>query len=142
MIEQLLKNFLPYRSVFTLGLFGFFFLLLSLRVIHLRWKEKISLGHKEDPHSKLFRIIRAHANFQEYIPFLLLQLLVLDFLKTPSLLIWSATGILFTARLLHWWGLERSYYPCWQRSLGAGGTFLVLSLQSAYLIYLSARFVF
>ena len=54
------------------GLLGLLFFALSINVIGKRRSEHVALGHDGKP--RLERAIRAHANFAEYAPFVLLMM--------------------------------------------------------------------
>lgn len=86
------------------GILTFILLFLLLRVVYLRWKLKVPLG--DGGERVLLRAIRAHGNFVETVPWLLLVLLILD-LQGVSPAILHAFGItLVIGRLSHAYGLS------------------------------------
>lgn len=71
--------------------FGFYltvlaglYLYLSFRVVTIRARKHISLGHNNDP--LLRRAVRAHANFAEYVPLAVLMILVISQITAPIIL--------------------------------------------------------
>lgn len=83
----------------------------------------------------LTRAIRAHANFSEFAPLVLLLLLSLALLGTPNLLL-HFYGILFTAaRITHAFGMMRNKHPNSLRFIGNLITGLALLGGAAGLIW-------
>lgn len=68
---------IPKISLLYCGILALMYVGLTAYVGRWRGKDKRPLGHDHDPESGLFRAVRAHANFAEYVPFLAL-LIVLD----------------------------------------------------------------
>jgi uncharacterized protein len=85
------------------GLNALIGLVLALNVVRLRAKTKVDLG--SGGNATLEQAIRAHGNFTEYAPFILLLLLIAA--MGGEHLYWlHGMGIALTvARLLHPWGL-------------------------------------
>ena len=59
------------------AILAFLYLGLTLLVIRGRWKFKIGLG--DGGNREMERMIRAHGNFAEFVPFALLLLFMLDY---------------------------------------------------------------
>ena len=113
------------------------FIVLSLRVIELRGRNRVSLGDGDRP--DLRRAIRGHANFAEYVPIALLLLLILE-LSRFSIYVLHLIGIaLVVARLLH--GCALAYTAEWRfgRNWGAGLTFVVLAVEAVLCLYQTWR---
>lgn len=109
------------------GLLGVFFLMLSLRVIQFR-QRGISLGDGGDP--IMLRRIRAHGNFAEYVPLILLMMGFLEFGRT-SIYVLHAMGVaLLVSRILHGYALSFTERFRFGRTWGAGLTFAVLGVGS------------
>jgi uncharacterized membrane protein YecN with MAPEG domain len=124
----------PKITIFYTGFFGVFYFLLSVNVIRNRWLEKKGLGHDVNPKSGLFKAVRIHGNFMEYVPLLLL-LMALDEMTIRGGTYLHAIGIsLFMARLFHYFGISKTHLVSWQRSAGVCITFLVLLSLSINLI--------
>ena len=112
------------------GLLGLLGVVLTLQVGRLRGQKRVNLGDGGDP--ELLAAIRAHGNFMEFTPILLLLIyLASDFHGFRVTAILSV--ILLVARVLHAGGML-GVIPK-GRLLGAVGTTLLLLVVSALLIY-------
>ena len=109
---------------FYAGLNGLLALVLAINVVRLRAQTRTDLGH--GGHRVLEQAQRAHGNLIEYVPIILLLLLLLA--MTGLAAAWlHALGIALTvARLLHAWGLLSSPGASVGRLAGATLTFLTL----------------
>ena len=76
---------------------------LSLRVIKLRHRERVSLG--DGGNDELRAAIAAQANAVEYIPIALLLLFALEFNEAPTLLVQLLGVTLLTGRVVHAYAL-------------------------------------
>jgi uncharacterized protein len=111
------------------GLLGLLAVSLTVSVGRLRMQKKINLGDGGDP--DMLAAIRAHGNFMEYVPFCLLLIYVVsDFYTFWYVAVLSL--VLLLSRVLHAGGLL-GFIPL-GRTLGAGGTTLILAITSAMLI--------
>jgi uncharacterized membrane protein YecN with MAPEG domain len=108
------------------------FVFLSIRVIALRRRLKISLGDEGNP--ALLRAMRAQANFAEYVPLSLLLLVLAEFQSAPSYLIHFLASLLLVARLLHAYGLSQTPENHVFRVIGMAGTFTTLLVGAAWLL--------
>lgn len=118
------------------GLLTLWFVLLSVRVVNLR-RRGILFG--DDGSTDNTRIIRAQANFAEYVP---LALLLMGFLEAGrfSIYILHAFGItLIIARLLHGFALSFGIGARSGRTAGAALTFIVLLLEAILCVYQGLR---
>jgi uncharacterized protein len=114
------------------GLLALLFLVLSYRVIVLRG-HGASLGDGGNP--ILLRRIRAHGNFSEYVPFILLMIGVLE-LSHFSIYLLHALGItLVVARLLHGYALSFSEQFKFGRFWGTALTFGLLGVCGLLCLY-------
>lgn len=86
------------------SLAALFIVRLSLAVIKLRRKNRVSVG--DGGNEALQLAIRAHANAVEYIPMALMLLLLLELNGAPKLLIHSLGAALLIGRILHAMGLS------------------------------------
>ena len=110
-------------TAFYAGAMGFLYLALSLRVVQLR-RRGIPFGDGGDP--GMLRVIRGHANFGEYLPLILVMMLVLELGRT-SLYVLHALGIVLVAgRVLHGYAFSVSVRSRRGRLWGATLTFAVL----------------
>jgi hypothetical protein len=105
------------------GLLAIWFVLLSYRVVQQRG-HGVSLGDGGDP--VLLRRIRAHGNFAEYVPILLVMLGMLELSGARTWLLHLLGITLLVARLLH--GYALSFTESWKfgRFYGTLLTFILL----------------
>ncbi|MDV7339216.1 MAPEG family protein [Terasakiella sp. A23] len=109
---------------------------LTVRVIKTRRTHKVSLmdGGVDD----LKRIIRAHGNFTEYVPLVLILMAVAEINGAPEYALYGLGSILLGSRLIHAAGLIKSVIK-W-RIYGMYGTFTALSMGA--ILVLSTLFQF
>jgi uncharacterized membrane protein YecN with MAPEG domain len=125
----------PYVTFLYTGLFGLLYFALTAYVVRHRMLEKKMFGHDTDVNSKLHRAVRIHANFNEYVPFILFMM-ALDEMSGRSIPMVHAFGIaLIIGRLSHFIGLRSTHGKSLPRAIGAALTFLVLLILSVLLIY-------
>lgn len=97
---------------------------LSINVGFNRAKRKIDFGDGDD--MKMHRSIRAHGNFIEYVPFVVIAMALSELAGAPAWLLWTSGSVLVFARLAHlafmfeWLGDAA-------RGAGAGLTALVMA---------------
>ncbi len=118
------------------GILTLFFVLLSARVVTLR-RSGIIFGDNGDP--RVIRIVRAQANFAEYVP---LALLMMGFLEVGRHSIYLLHGIgitLLIARLFHGLALSYGWQIRFGRVAGAALTFIVLLIETVLCIYQGLR---
>lgn len=108
-------------------------LVLSVRVVRLRRRHGVALGHGE--FADLHHAIRAFANAAEYVPAALVALAVLALAGAPALLV-HATGLVLTAgRTAHAVGLSRSGGASLPRAVGTAATWLAYLLAAVALLF-------
>jgi uncharacterized membrane protein YecN with MAPEG domain len=118
------------------GLLTLWFVALSVRVVNIR-RSGIIFGDNGD--IRVTRVVRAQANFAEYVP---LALLLMGFLEVSrySIYILHALGVtLLVARLLHGLGLSFGWQVRLTRVAGAALTFVVLLIEAALCLYQGFR---
>ena len=115
------------------GLLALWYLVLSIRVIQYRGTAKIGVGDGGDV--GMLRRIRAHANFAEYVPLLLLMIGYLEVSHFSIYVLHVLGASLLVARLLH--GIAFSFTQKWGpgRTLGAGITLLLLLITGVLCVY-------
>lgn len=109
---------------------GLFLIALSVRVIALRRRFRISVGHQNN--ADLERAMRVQSNFVEYTP---LFLILLALTETQGLPAWAVQGLglMFLAgRALHFIGF---------RSRAAPGVFRVLGMALTFTAILAASLI-
>jgi uncharacterized protein len=106
------------------GLNALIGLVLAFNVVRLRAKTKTNLG--TGGNAAMEQAVRAHGNFVEYAPFILLLMLIAA--MGGETLYWlHGMGITLTvARLLHPWGLLRTPGASVGRFIGTNLTWLVM----------------
>ena len=87
-------------TLFYASLLAILFLALSLRVVFLRRKLRVGVG--TGGHESLQLAVRAHANFNEYVPLALILMLALEMGTTGSGRLLHLLGsMLVIGRVLH-----------------------------------------
>lgn len=119
-------------SMLYAGLLTLLFFALSVNIIRLRWRDRVGLGTGDSQDLKV--AVRIHGNFSEYVPLLLLLLVMMELQGASAALLHGLGAALFVARICHALGLTLSVGPSWARTVGVLGTFIVLLLQAGYLI--------
>ncbi len=114
------------------GLLALVYLLLSYRVVQQRG-HGTSLGDGGDP--ELLRRIRAHGNFAEYVPFILLMLGILEINQLSDYVIHALGLTLVVARLLHGYALSFNESFKFGRFWGTTLTFILLAVCAGLCIY-------
>ncbi len=110
---------------------------LAIRVIGTRRAQKIGLGDGDD--RDLRRRIRAHGNFSEYAPLLLVILLALPLLGAKEWLIHAIGMTGLVGRVLHAVGLSKTGGTSWPRVAGMVLTFTALLAGAVGLLVLAWR---
>ena len=111
-------------------------LVLSVRVVRLRRKHAVALGHGEV--ADLNHAIRAFGNATEYVPTALVGLVVLALVGAPTLLVHVIGLMLLAGRVAHAWGLSRSGGASPPRALGVLATWLAYLVAAVTLIFYAA----
>ena len=110
-------------TAFYAGILALLYLVLSLRVVGYR-RRGISLGDGGDP--MMVRVIRGHANFGEYVPLILVLMLILELAHTSLYILHGLGIVLLAGRLLHGYALCFTAHFRTGRVWGATLTFAVL----------------
>lgn len=106
------------------GIFGLFFVALSVRTLLLRRKFGIAIGNNNQP--ILERASRVHSNFAEYVPMSLLLIYFLE-LKMPSnTWIHFICMALLLGRISHAYGVSQVQEKLVYRVVGIALTFMVI----------------
>ena len=111
------------------GLLALLLVVLTLRVVRLRWKFRVGLG--DGGERAMTRAIRVHGNATEHVPVALLLLLVAELNHAGPALLHGCGAVLVVARLLHAVGLGKSAGASWQRAAGTVGTVGVIVVLAA-----------
>ena len=113
------------------GLLALLYLVLSYRVVLMR--DKVSLGDGGNP--VLQRRIRAHGNFSEYVPFILIMIGILELNHLPFYALNILGLTLLIARLLHGYSLSFTESFKFGRFWGTALTFLLLLVCGLLCLY-------
>jgi len=93
-----MKTIVPITAVTSIILVPIY-IRLALRVIALRHTYRVALGAGD--HSDLEMAIRAHGNFAEYVPFVLLLILSAEINGSSIWLVSLVAAMLVVGRLIH-----------------------------------------
>jgi uncharacterized membrane protein YecN with MAPEG domain len=104
---------------------------LALRTGAVRMKAKVDIG--DGGNEALIRRMRAHANFVEYAPFILILIAVLEFTTGSSIWLWVASALFLLARIAHPIGMD-GFRPA--RAVGIAITFALLLGLGGYAVTL------
>lgn len=124
-------NTLPLTSLFA-GLLTLLYIVLAVRIIRLRWKERVGIGTGES--LPLKAAVRVHGNFSEYVPLGLILLGLMELNGASDMLMFGLGGLLFVARVFHAIGLTKSIGVSIYRTIGVLGTFAMLLLSAGFLL--------
>lgn len=116
-----------YAAVLALLLFA-----LSLRVIRLRRRAKVSIGRGGD--HRLERAIRVQGNFTEYVPMVLLLLAFAEVSGTSPAILHGLCGVLILGRISHAFGVSREVEDHRFRVFGMACTLSVLVVAATMLL--------
>jgi len=97
---------------------------LAFYVIRQRFKLRVGLGDGGQP--ELIKAIRIHGNFAEYVPFVLVLMLILESQQVPVWQLQLVGGLIVAGRLLHLVGLLSSAGTSIPRFFGMIATFSAL----------------
>ena len=123
-------------TAFYAGLLGILFFYFSALVIKGRFSKKIPHGDGGDHH--FHQVIRAHGNFSEYTPIVLILLFIAEVNLSDPIFLHLAGTALLSGRFIHAFGLRRHSGPSWQRVSGMMLTFvslLTLSVMNILILY-------
>lgn len=126
---------LPVTALFT-GLLAIFALGLSARAGSYRGKTGISVLHGEPVNWELAQRVRAHQNFLEYVPILLILMGISELNGASSTYLYAIGTLLVIARLAHAVGLKHDNMAHIGRLIGAGGTALLTLVAAIYAIWM------
>ncbi|WP_299269737.1 MAPEG family protein [uncultured Psychrosphaera sp.] len=115
-------------TAFYAGILSLLYIALSFKVIKLRRKFKIGIGHGEE--NDLHKAIRVHANFSEYVPIALFLLLLLEINSSEAWILHVLGSMLFLGRILHVMGLSKSSGVSRARIFGGVLTFTMIIVAS------------
>ena len=124
----------PKVTLLYAGIMALAYFALSVYVIRWRWKENRGLGFANDPSSGLFRAVRIHGNFMEFVPFTLLLIALDEMTNLKPVCVHWYGGALIVARILHFFAIRKTEGPSWQRVVAMFLTFALLTVLGVSLI--------
>ncbi|MEG3176958.1 MAPEG family protein [Sphingomonas sp. RB3P16] len=118
-------------TLVTAGAAAIINLWLAMRTGAVRTKAKVSIG--DGGNELLIRRMRAHANFVEYAPFIVMLIGLIEFTTRSSIWLWVASALFLLARLAHAFGMDGVRFG---REAGTAITFLLLLGLGGYAVTL------
>ena len=118
-------------TLMTAGAAAIINLWLALRTGAVRTKAKVSIG--DGGNELLIRRMRAHANFVEYAPFIIILIGLLEFSTGTSWWLWGASALFLIGRVAHPIGMD-GVMPA--RMFGTLVTFVLLLGLGGYAVTL------
>jgi uncharacterized membrane protein YecN with MAPEG domain len=118
-------------TLVTAGAAAIINLWLALRTGAIRMKSKVDIG--DGGHEALIRRMRAHANFVEYAPFIVMLIGLIEFTTGTSIWLWGTSVAFVVARLAHPLGMDGRRFG---REAGTFITFALLLGLGAYAVTL------
>lgn len=119
----------------TAGAAALLNLWLGVRVSQVRIAEKVLVGDGGNP--RLIARMRAHLNFAEYAPIVLVLLALIELGGGNPQVLWAASALFLLGRVLHPFGMD-GWRP--GRQLGILTTMLVMLGLAVYALYLAYQF--
>ena len=110
-------------SLATAAACGLINLWLAIRVGQMRRAHKVSIG--DGGNLAVIARMRAHANFVEYAPIVLIMLVLVELGRGTSIYVWGYGFAFVVARICHGLGMD-TWKP--GRAIGVGITFLIVAL--------------
>ena len=105
---------------------------LAARVSQLRARHKVSIG--DGGNEALIRRMRAHANYGENMPVVLILIALLELAGGDPRILWGAAILFIITRILHAFGMDRPH-PSKLRAIGMMGSTLALVVLIGYAIF-------
>ncbi|MDP1868516.1 MAPEG family protein [Bradyrhizobium sp.] len=130
---------LPSITAAYLGILALLYLVLGLQVSRLRRGHRVLFGDGDN--IKLRSAIRAHGNFVEYVPIIVLMVTMLEMSGTPAATVHLLMGELLVARLLHPLGMYVGPRTLQFQICRVGGILLTLLVLLAAAVLLLWRFL-
>lgn len=122
-----------HAAALWVGLCLILLLVLSVRVVRLRRRHAVALGHGDIP--DLAHAVRAFGNATEYVPAAIGALAVLALVGAPPMLVHAGGLMLVAGRVAHAIGLSRSGEASLPRAVGVVLTWLAYIAIAVTLIF-------
>ena len=121
------------------GILTIFALVLSFRAGSFRGKTGISVLFGEPQNMELAERVRAHQNFLEYVPMVLILMGIIELNGGSGTFLHVVGALLIVSRIAHAVGLKANNMAHVGRLIGAGGTALITLVTACYTLWLAAR---
>jgi len=128
----------PIITGFYFAILALLYLVLGLQVSRLRRGNRVLFGDGDN--RELRSAIRAHANFAEYVPIIVLMVALLEISGLPALRVHLLMGTLLVARLMHPLGMYVGPRTLQFQICRVGGISLTLVVLLAAAITMLSRF--
>jgi uncharacterized membrane protein YecN with MAPEG domain len=128
----------PSITGFYLGILALLYFVLGAQVSRLRRGNRVLFGDGDN--RELRSAIRAHANFAEYVPVIVLLVAILEISGLPALRVHLLMGALLVARLLHPLGMYVGPRSLQFQICRVGGILLTLLVLVAAAVMALLRF--
>jgi len=125
---------LTYASIFTL-----FAMVLSFRAGGFRGKTGISILFGSPTNMELAERVRAHQNFLEYVPMIVIVMAAIEANGGSSMFLYVVGDLLILARISHAVGLKHENMAHKGRFIGAFGTLLISVATAGYGLWIGVR---
>lgn len=119
---------LPTITAFSAAILTLIYIALSVAALRRRKAVQVAVGDGDD--KLLQRRVRAHGNFQEYVPISLIILGFFELLGAVEWLVLLCAGCLIIGRLLHAFGVSQVKEKFIYRILGMSLTFTTMLISS------------
>ena len=126
-------------TLFYASFFALFALVLSFRAGSLRGKSGVSILYGEPTRMDLAERVRAHQNFLEYVPLVLIMFGALEASGVSRMFLYVMGDLLIIARIAHAVGLKHDNMAHIGRLIGAGGTALVTLVAACYGLWIAVN---
>ena len=115
------------------ALLGLIFVVLSIKTIIIRRKNKVAVGDGNNP--QLQRAMRVHANFAEYTPIAIILVGFVESLKYNEIIVHILLSLFLLGRIIHAYGLSKIDEDFRFRVFGMVLTFNVITVASGLIIF-------
>jgi uncharacterized protein len=96
---------------------------LAIRCGQVRTSEKVSIG--DGGNDALIRRMRAHSNFAEFTPIVLILISAIEYSTGTTMWLWAVMGLYMLARVAHGLGMDGKGVTAKGREVGILLTFLI-----------------
>jgi len=126
---------LPVTALYA-GILTIFALVLSFKAGSFRGKSGVSVLFGDPPNMELVEKVRAHQNFLEYVPMIVILMAVIELNGGSATFLHAIGSLLIVVRVAHAVGLKHDNMGHPGRLIGAGGTALITLVVSVYTLWM------